>query len=1401
MNPGPARGSSEAEQVEGSVGRGVYRHSCPTCGSPNTEARLALGLPCEKCMPSAPSVEVGVEEVCRRLGGAARAGRLARICELEEAFREFTEYFESAVGSPPWGAQRTWARRLLRGDSFSIIAPTGVGKTTFGLVAALYLACRRGEKSYLVFPTTTLVEQALRKLESYLEGVKGCRPRILGIHSKMSVKAGREALKAFSRDEYDILVTTAAFMRRYAHGLAGKFRLVFVDDVDAVLRSGKSVDTLLSVVGFPLEALETAERLMYIERRELRLAERARRLQALIQQLRARAAVSREEAERRRQRIQELRRELEEVRAELDKLAGEALRLEEELEKHRRSVASLIVSSATGRPRGRRVRLFRILLHFEAGGRGDVGFRNVVDTYVYADGDKYEKAVEIVERLRDGVLVFVPIDEGIEGAERLAAMLRERGIQAEAYHAKKPLKILEDFAEGRIPVLVGVANYYGALVRGLDLPVRVKYAVFAGVPRHKFPADIGEPHPSRLMRLLAVLAEVEDDYISGEARRHMQRLRRILRTMSPAALQVITERVIQGDIGGEGSLTHIVWSAYKFLLEALRDDRVWRALSGKADVGVVEEDGKKYLLVPDPATYIQASGRTSRLYAGGITRGLSVVVVDDSRVFRGLAERTRWMADIEWRPLEEVDLERVKREIEEERRRVAEILRGKAGKAVDLVKTTLLIVESPNKARTIAGFFGRPSIRILPSGLRAYEVSTGDFILLVAASGGHVYDLATDEQPGDVPPSLSRAGVRNVFGVLVADDGDAYVPVYTSIKRCLDCSAQFTRESRTCPYCGSERIRDSRAVVEDLKRLAWEVDYVLVGTDPDTEGEKIGWDVALLLKPYSRRILRLEFHEVTRRAILEALRSLRSFDDRLVDAQIVRRVEDRWIGFTLSPLLWCDFWSRHYCPEVTGRSVEAGEASLKRESLADARACREYRYYYNLSAGRVQTPALGWVVEATERARRKIDQIILYHTSVTVTVNGGEEPLTVVVRAPPEDPSYREFMEVVAHARDAAKRGGTIEVRVEGEEWDVTVNPPPPYTTDALLADASRILGLGAPQTMRLAQDLFELGLITYHRTDSTRVSDKGIEVARTWLEQRFGEGYRDLFKPRRWGEGGAHEAIRPTRPIDAERLALLLEEGAIELARDITRRHLELYDLIFRRFMASQMAEARGRRARYTLHFEPFTFKYTVERLVELERDPPGAGFTLVWPYVRVEPRIPTGYTTWRPVVRKVKLSPPLTQGDLVALMKERGIGRPSTYAKIVDTLLRRRYIVVVGRRREYVVAALRGRMVYDYLTRRVARADEADYGPYARLLRGIPQLVSEERTRELEAAMDAIERGEKSRVEVLGEIYREIGGLAGLVLESWEGGAPGHEFTRRLSECLSRAWVYREVGEGASS
>ena len=1422
--------------AEEAVGRGVYRHACPNCGGPICEARLRRGLPCERCLPDARGL--GPEEALEALRRAGRLGEgLARLAELEGEARGLLSFFEEAVGSPAWGAQRTWARRLVRGDSFSIIAPTGVGKTTFGLAAALYLACRRGERSYLVFPTTTLVVQAARRLEE-MAGRTGCQARVLAIHSRMGVRARREAMERFRGGDYDVLVSTAAFMRKHAGelGRAG-FRLVFADDVDAVLRSARSVDALLMAAGFTEEDVEAAGEVLRLQRQAAALRARLQRVRAREERLAAeerrlewilRVTRSRERRREAEERLREVRRELEVLRRDRRELEERLARIEESLSKleerisrARRRAATVIVSSATGRPRGARVRLFRVLLGFEAGGRAAAGLRNVVDAYTRPRDGVYEEAVRITRELGDGVLVFVPIDHGVEGAERLAAMLREAGLEAEAYHAKKPLSILDRFAAGEIAVLVGVANYYGTLVRGLDLPARVKYAVFAGVPRHKFPADIGDPHPARLIRLMTVIASL-DHPVAEEARRHLAGLRRVLRRLSPAALQAVAERVAEGEAGPPGSAARVVAEAYHFLRRALEDEEVWRLLSEKTDVGVVVEGGRRYILVPDPATYIQASGRTSRLYAGGLTKGLSVVVVDDERVFRGLVERTRWMADVDWRPLEEVDLERLKEEIEEERRRVREILSGRAAPGRDLVKTALLVVESPNKARTIAGFFGQPSVRILPGGFRAYEVATGEYILTIAASGGHVYDLAVDVdvEGADVPPSLSRYEPEDYFGVLVAGDGGAgrsYVPVYTSIKRCLDCGFQFTRETGRCPRCGSRRIRDSRSVVEDLRRLAWEVDLVLIGTDPDTEGEKIGWDLAMLLKPYSRAIARLEFHEVTRRAIARALEALRDFDDRLVDAQIVRRVEDRWIGFTLSPLLWCDFWPHFYCPLI--REVSAASLSLERARpvirTTDEDKCARERYYYNLSAGRVQTPTLGWVVERTREAKRKVYRVVL-------EVDGA----TIAFREDELEGPEAEKAEALRALRAAARRGEPVDVqvRVVDYRWEARP-PPPPYTTDTLLADANRLLGLGAPEAMRLAQDLFEWGLITYHRTDSVRVSDQGMEVARLWLEQKFGPDARELYKPRRWGEGGAHEAIRPTRPVDADALRLLVEEGALELAGELTPRHLRLYDMIFRRFMASQMREAEVAVATITVTLAPHEASVVLRDRLVGEGEGLRRGYRILWPYPRVEEGLrslvekavrraeeegaPVGEAAvWAAArvreMRKVSWKPLYSQGEIVQLMKERGIGRPSTYAKIVETLLRRHYISVQrANGREIVVATKRGMAVYDYLTRHLRDASEDFYGPLARYLRRVPDLVSEERTRKLEEAMTAIEEGVRDRPGVLDEIHGEIEGLARVVKYAMEGrglpeGWSGVEALEDLAECLSRAQVTGGEGVG---
>ncbi len=1358
-------------------GRGIYNYSCPNCGRYNTEARLEKGLPCPICLREEKAAKLGentILEIARLLREEGTLKGYRELASLEEESRSLIDFFERAVGSKPWGAQRTWARRLARRDSFSIVAPTGVGKTTFGLTASLYYACKKKEKSYVMLPTTALVIQAGRKLDLLSERA-GCRPRTIVIHSRMPKKAREEAMQALENGEFDILVTTAAFARNKVDLVSRhKYRFVFVDDVDAVLKSAKSVDTVLRIVGFTDEDIENG--LAYLklqQRRAVLLARLARILTASaerrgLQQTRS----SQEEA---------IRKELSAVEARLEKI-------EKQIMKARRRVASLIVSTATGRPRGQRVKLFRSLLGFEAGGKSDLGLRRVYDTYTYPRGDSvesvYERVVELVKLLGDGGLVYVPLDHGVEGAELLAEKLRNAGVKAEAFHSKKPTRLLDEYAEGKLNVLVGVANYYGVLVRGLDLPERVRYAVFAGVPRHKFSADIGEPHPARLLRLLSLLVEIPLEDLAAQARVYMARLRDLIRRLSPAALHMIAERVLEGDVEEYGSATRLVAEAYSFLRQALEEEEVWRYLEQRRDVAVVVEDDKRYLLIADAPTYIQASGRTSRLYAGGITRGLSVVVVDYETVFNGLVRRTSWYVEAKWSRFEDLDLEEVLREIDEDRERVRRVIAGKI-EVGDLVKTALLIVESPNKARTIAGFFGQPSIRLLPGGLRVYEVAVGEYILSIAASGGHINDL----EPL-VWDDLSGLGVDSegdVFGVIVEGGGEEFIPVYTSIKRCLECGHQFTADVDRCPVCGSKRIRDSRIIVEDLRRIAWEVDLVLIGTDPDVEGEKIGWDVSMLIKPYSRRIQRLEFHEVTKKAILEALKSTRDFDQNLVDAQIVRRVEDRWIGFTLSPLLWCHFWPHYYCPQIRDLPAPRGALFIRNEKDR----CTRLRYYYNLSAGRVQTPVLGWVVDRTSEAKKRV-------TAVRITAILGEEAKTLAV--------LREDEVELAEAKKALKgKKSTAEydamVEKLEEEWD-TLNPLPPYTTDTMLADASRILRMGAPETMRLAQNLFEWGLITYHRTDSVRVSDKGMQVARDWLREKYGDDLGEkLFKPRRWGEGGAHEAIRPTRPIDAETLENLVAEGVIEVPGVLTRAHLRLYDLIFRRFMASQMREAEVLRAKYRIRIELLNLEFDLEGIVRIGRDedPLSKGWTLVWPYVRLIPELGEGWI--RVVVEAFKMPkvPPYTQGEIIQEMKNRGIGRPSTYAKIVETLLKRRYITRLAvRKGDQVVSTIRGEKVYSYLTSYYRPENEEEIlatleelSDALQALYRIPGLVSEERTRQLEEKMTLIEEGEATRVSVLREIYEEIGPLAIKISKIPRLIVEGHTSNTGLYKCIENATI----------
>jgi reverse gyrase len=256
---------------------------------------------------------------------------------------------------------------------------------------------------------------------------------------------------------------------------------------------------------------------------------------------------------------------------------------------------------------------------------------------------------------------------------------------------------------------------------------------------------------------------------------------------------------------------------------------------------------------------------------------------------------------------------------------------------------------------------------------------------------------------------------------------------------------------------------------------------------------------------------------------------------------------------------------------------------------------------------------------------------------------------------------------------------------------------------------------------MEILQELFEKGFITYHRTDSTRVSEFGkYSVAKPIIAKDFGE---EMFYPRSWGEGGAHECIRPTRPIRPDELRLMMSLGSVEF--EDPKNTLRIYSLIFNRFLASQMRPAKVKLAEIIVLYNGFAHVEEVVR--EILQD----GYNLVLPNIRV----------WDGELKvkgvnflKVPKVQPYTQGTLIQEMKKRGLGRPSTYAQIVKTLLERGYVV---EKKGYLFPTKMGIVVYKFLS--------GKFGEF----------VSEEFTRKLEEEMDIIEEGRKDFVETLREIY----------------------------------------------
>ncbi|WP_299229450.1 reverse gyrase [Sulfurihydrogenibium sp.] len=1134
----------------------IFKKLCPNCGGDITSERLYKGLTCDKCLPEEPK-----EDVCDVL----KKGKFKILCDIDDEVSNWQNFFSKRIGSHPWSLQITWAKRFFLNRSFALLAPTGIGKTSFGLSVASYLA-QKNKKSYIILPTKLLVNQTVKKLTQIFK-LKEDQILFFGEENKKEKETKLERLKD---GDFSVLITTSMFLYKNHDKIPKDFSLVFVDDVDSFLKTAKNIDKALYLLGFDEKDINLALEVIKLKAKQNKTDEDWNKINQLTEKLR-------------------------------------------KIEAKRKGV--LIVSSATSNPKSNRIKLFRELLGFEVG-TPTFYLRNIVDSY---DDIENHELSELIKKLGKGGLVFIPSDKKKEYAEEVKEYLTKKGVKAATYEEIDD-EILEKYENGKIDVLIGISSYRNPLARGIDLPHVIRYAIFYGVPK----IVLSLKFEANLSHLLWALSSIRA-YILKKFPQHAIQIDKWITQLKK--YQYLTEEFLQNNPNLKEKVDNLRLEVGQFL----NSEEIINLLKESNEVTLrKDEDGYK-LVVSDVTGYLQASGRTSRMYSGGITKGLSVILIDDKKAFNHLQKRVKWFSDdIEFVDFKSIELDKILKEIDSDREKVRKILKGeiKFEKVESILKPVLIVVESPNKARTIANFFGK-AVRRRVNDHEILETSIDDRYLMITASLGHILDLNKE---------------LGYYGVFVKDHIE---PVYETIE-------------------GKEEI------IESIRSVSFESLEVYVATDPDTEGEKIGWDVELLLKPYVKNIQRMEFHEVTKKAIINAIKNPRDFDENLVKAQIVRRVADRWVGFEYSQLLQKAF----------GKNW--------------------------LSAGRVQTPVLGWIIEREKERRQKI-----YGITITLQQNSRKLELDI---------DYQNKQD----AENIFNNLNNIEIIVK-EVKEEDKNPLPPYRTDTMLKDASDRYRFSLPKTMKLAQDLFELGYITYHRTDSTRVSDVGIALAREYIEEAFG---KDYFQARVWGEGGAHECIRPTRAMETEELKSMILSGQYE---GLTFDHIKLYDLIFKRFIASQMRAVKFKVKDVIIK----GFGFELEKV--LHTDIIQDGWNKILPaelHPDLEGIIDISNN------KQFKIMPkafPFTHGELVFRMKERGIGRPSTYATIIAKLLERKYVI---EKKGLLFPTSMGIKVYQYLNS----------------LNHVREFLSEEFTRKLEELMDKVEIGEKDYEAILFELLEKI-------------------------------------------
>jgi len=667
------------------------------------------------------------------------------------------------------------------------------------------------------------------------------------------------------------------------------------------------------------------------------------------------------------------------------------------------------------------------------------------------------------------------------------------------------------------------------------------------------------------------------------------------------------------------------------------------------------------------------------------------------------------------------------------------------------VSTKLVIVESPNKVRSIAGYLG-PEFD-------------------VEASVGHIRDLP---QPSELPATMKK-GPYGKFAVDVEDDFTPYYVVNP----------------------------DKKKTVAQLKKALKEADELYLATDDDREGEAIAWHLQQVLKP-KVPVRRMVFTEITREAVTRALDNTRELDIHLVDAQETRRILDRLVGYEVSPVLW--------------RKVRAGLSAGRVQSVATRLVVERERERMAFRS------ASYWGVEATfSTVLSAVDVTARQEASFTarlVTLDGRR---VATGRDFNDDgqlrPAALKASAVHLHqvgATAVAEAIGRGEPRVVGvEDKPYKRRPAAPFTTSTLQQEASRKLRMNPRETMRVAQGLYENGFITYMRTDSTVLSGQAVAAARSQVAELYGAEYVPerprVYASKSKGAQEAHEAIRPAG--DHFRTPA-------QVSGELTGAQFRLYELIWKRTVASQMADAVGSTATVTVEvpltpvagesrdsgptfstagltasgtvitFRGFLAAYEEGRDAERYQDDAGAAAK-----DSKDVRLPAMIAGQELAALDAEASghettppPRYTEASLVKALEEREIGRPSTYAATMSTISDRGYVDHRGQA-----------LVPTWLAFAVTRLLEENFA----------ELVDYDFTASMERDLDRIAAGEEDRVAWLRRFYNGQGGSGALEapqaasgeLEAAAAALRAHGLkglVDNLGEIDARAVNSIEIGEG---